>query len=85
MRFIEGNLRFQNVKNLRQLDSIDDDDFWCLTMPKLIQILLTDLPKMQCKYLRLLANSCQVVDITRLEALVLLGSMFMGIMPRQPH
>ena len=40
---------------------------------------------MQCKYLRLLANSCQVVDLTRLEALVLLGSIFMGIMPKQPH
>lgn len=83
--FIEGNLRFQKVENLRQLDSIDDDDFWCLSLPKLIQILLAELPKMECKYLRLLANSSQVIDLTRLEVLVLLGSMFMGIMPKQPQ
>jgi hypothetical protein len=52
--FIEGNLRFHKTDNTRNLEAIDDDDFWCLALPKLIQLLLTHLPKLDPSKFRIL-------------------------------
>lgn len=66
MAFIEGNLRFHKVENTRNLDLVTDDDFWGLTLPKLIQLLLKHLPILGCRLPLLQTGSSQVIEVTRL-------------------
>lgn len=83
--FIEGNLRFHKIENVKHLESIKDDDFWSFTMIKLIRILIDELSKSEYIFKIFHTGSTEVATLSRLNILVLLGSMFMGIMPKQMH
>jgi hypothetical protein len=85
MAFIESNMRFHKTENIKNLDLIEDDDFWGLALPKLVQLLLAHLPKLGCSIRMLPPEMSRVVRVTRLEALLIIGCVFLGIMPKQSH
>ena len=78
-------MRFHRTENIINLERIDDDDFWGLALPKLIQLLLAHLPKLGGSIRILPTEMNRVIKINRLEALLVIGCMFFGIMPKQYH
>lgn len=54
-------------------------------MIKLIRVLIDELSKPSYIFKIFHTGSMEVATLSRLNVLVLLGSMFMGIMPKQLH
>ena len=85
MDFILGNLKFHRIDNLKNLDSIKDDDFWNIEMPMVIELVHRYIRDIESKITILTSGYAEVVDITNRQCFVVLGCMFLGILPKQMH
>jgi hypothetical protein len=70
-----------NITNLELL--IEDDDFWQNTLPKVITFTIDNIHAISSKVRLLIANESQVVELSRKDILLIISSMFLGIMPMQ--
>jgi hypothetical protein len=85
---MEKNLSFQSNKkfNVENLKEINDDKFWKETLPKMISYFLENHKQVKncIPTLVYTKNSKAQVIITRGQALVILISLFLAIMPKNP-
>jgi hypothetical protein len=65
--------------------AIDDELFWRHTLPEMVKLLSKELTQLSCAFKLLTINSTDLLYFNRLEILLILISMFVGIMPPQPQ
>ena len=83
-RFIASNLQEHGFENIKNLEAIEDDHFWFISLPELIGFLKNSLPSL--KFFPIIkAKSQGMTDLDRWEIMCLIGCMFLGILPRQAH
>lgn len=80
-----SNLKYHQIDNLKNLAAIDDDDFWDHELPLVIEMTYKHIGEIDCSVRLLPSGSQEVVDISRLQVFVILGCMFLAILPKQLH
>lgn len=82
---MKKNLSHHGINNLKNLENIEDDDFWCFGLPFVFQRIQKKISIID-NSIRLLPTGLQeVVNISREEVFVILSCMFLGILPKQVH
>ena len=87
IKTIQENAKYSKVKDLRNLDEIDDHDFWSWSVPFILEVLLKEENQKQISSsIEMLASGrSKTTLLSKFKIFLILSNMLMCCLPRQAH
>ena len=87
VKFILENAKYEGVTNLRNLQKIDDEEFWNRTVPTLLEYAEEDRKQrsISSKIRMLIPKKNQNLSLTKAQVFMVIVNMFLCIFPKQTN
>lgn len=87
IRFISENTKFVGITALKNLEAIDDEDFWGNAMPQMLKYATDEAlqDSISSCIEMLLPKYSSTVTLSRTQVMMILINMFLHTFPKQSH
>ena len=87
IKTIQENAKYSRVKDMRNLEEIDDDDFWSRSVPFILEVLLEEENQKRISSCieMLISGRSKIVSLSKFRIFLILANMLMCCLPKQAH
>ena len=87
IKTIQENAKYSKIKDLRNLEEIENDEFWSRSVPFILEVLLKEenQKKISSCVEMLVSGRSKIVSISKFKIFLILANMLMCCMPKQAH